>query len=83
VPTIELKPTIIVSAPTKEPRPWWQTLGLITAASAPIIISGIALWISILGYRAQNTASTQQYVRLVSGWVIQLPGNAVQLYVPG
>src|SRR6266487_3653098 len=81
VPTIELKPTIVVSPPAKESRPWWHTFGLIILATVPIIISSIALWISILGYQDQRTASTQQYSRLVTSWVDHLPDNTVRLNV--
>jgi hypothetical protein len=80
-PTIELKPTIIVSTPPKEPRPWWHFAGIAIIAIAPILISGAALWISILGYRDQETTNTQRYAALVTSWITRLPDDGVVLNI--
>lgn len=59
-PTIEVKPTIVVNPPPKERRPWWQIVGIIVAGIVPIMISAIALAFSILGYRDQLGANSEQ-----------------------
>lgn len=89
VPTIEVKPTIVVSPAPKERCSLWQIAGVTAAATIPIIISAIALVFSVLGYRDQHqaykaaeSASRQAYALRVSDWVQGSPrGNGLRMVV--